>query len=105
MDEGIAGAVGAAVAGLGLGIKELVAHVRGKRKTDPDLTSRVVALETEVRAMRQENHDTIVKLERMAESVDELCIARARSDEIAVHLREQLKELRDDLRERRRGKE
>ena len=108
IDHGVAGAIGAAIAGGALAIKD--ALVSRKKKAGEDtlavrhgrLYEHVLKLEQELQTMRQDTHQ---KLDRLCESVDELSIARAKTDELLPVIREQLKELRDDMRQQRRGKE
>jgi TolA-binding protein len=104
IDNGIAGAVGAAIVSAAVAVKEIVS--RKKRKTDdPTLAVRVGRMADRVMHMEQEmttmRHELAQKLDKLEESVDELCIARAKTDEILPVIREQLKEIREELRERR----
>ena len=108
IDHGAAGALGAAIAGGALWLKDALI-ARRKAKGEDTLAVRhgrlyehVLKLEQELQTMRQ---DTYQKLDRLCESVDELSIARAKTDELLPVIREQLKELRDDMRQQRRGKD
>ena len=104
IDNGVAGAVGAAIVGAAVAVKEIVSG-RKKRKTDdPTLAVRVGRMADRVMHLEQETttmrHELAQKLDKLEESVDELCIARAKTDEILPVIREQLKEIREELRDR-----
>jgi vacuolar-type H+-ATPase subunit I/STV1 len=112
-DQGIAAAIGAAIAGAGAALVEVFR--RKKRRSDPPeqiedatpttaarvgrLTERVMRVEQEIQSMRQRFTE---KLDKVEESVDTLIVSRAKTDELLPLIREQLKEIRDELRDNRR---
>lgn len=110
-DTGLGATIGAAIVGAIATAREVFA--RKRRRTDPPelpedptlsarvgrLTDRVMHVEQELSAMRQA---TALKIDNLSESVEELCLARARTDELLPIIREQLKEIREDLRDDRR---
>lgn len=113
-DPTTAGAIGAAIVGAAVAVKEI--FTRKRRKTDPPhlpsepsaasvrigaLAGRIDHLEQEQIRMR---HETAMKLDQLAESVDELKTANAATSAILPRIESRLAELRDDLRDRRDSK-
>lgn len=111
-DTGLGAIIGSAVVGAIATAREVFS--RKKRKSDPleqiedpttaarvgRLTDRVMHVEQELSVMRQ---DIAQKLGKLEESVDELCISRAKTDELLPIIREQLRDIRDELRDSRRA--
>lgn len=112
-DQGFAAAVGAFFAGaVAAGVE---VFRRRKRKDAPELIEdhasaplasrvgrlyeHVTLLEQEIRMLKQ-NVD--IKLDKLDESIEELRISRAKTDELLPLIREQMRELREDLRDDRR---
>lgn len=106
IDTSIAASIGAAVVGAAVAVKEVFSKRKRKDPEDDQplaarvgrLTDRVMQVEQEIRTMKQEFAQ---KLDKIEESVDELCIARAKTDELLPILREQLRDIKEDLRDRR----
>lgn len=114
VDPGIAAAAGAFAGGAYSAVKEWLSG-RRKRKSDPPpapaaepsstsvrigaLVGRVDHLERDITAMR---HETAKKLEDLAESVDELMTSNAAIAATVPLIQQQLRDLRDDLRDDRR---
>ncbi len=111
-DTGIGATIGAAIIGAIATAREVFA--RKKRRSDPPelpdetpttaarvgrLTERVMRVEQEIGQMRQTFTE---KLDKIEESVDELMTSRVKTDELLPLIREQLKDLRDELRDERR---
>lgn len=115
-DQGIAAAIGAFVAGAGATIAEIVRRRRRSTQppeleppaaSSPGTAARLAAfaakqlhLEQEILMLKQ---NVTTKLDKLEESVDELCISRAKTDELLPLIREQLKELKEELRDQRRA--
>ena len=116
-DQGIAAAIGAVLTGAGAAAVELFR--RTKRKSDapepvePDrpapssLAARVGRLYDRVtlveQAMNKLSQNVDAKLAGIEDSVDELSRSRVRTDELLPLIREQLKEIRDELHQHRRA--
>lgn len=113
IDHGIAASIGAVVSGAILGAKDFLTRRKKLEPAAPEHSStlavRVGRLYEDLSRLQQEmnvmRHDIAAKLDRVEESVDELRIARARTDEIGEGIRAQLAEIRQDLRDQRRHKE
>ena len=109
-DQGIAGAIGAGIVGAAVALKRIFTKGPVPEQLPPSsLAVRVGRLYEQHETLRQEftimRHDIAAKLDRIEESVDELRIARARTDEISEGIRSQLADIRQDLRDSRRNKE
>lgn len=105
IDHGIAASIGAVVSGAILGAKDF--FTRRKKTDEPPstLAVRVGRLYEDLANVKQEmsvmRQDLATKLDRLDESVSELCIARAKTDELLPVIRDQIRELRDDMRQQR----
>jgi hypothetical protein len=117
-DQGLAAAVGAAVVAIGAAIADRFRAKRRRRATPADeielpaigastaaarigaIAQKQLHLEQEITMLKQ---TVATKLDKLEESVDELCIARARTDELLPVIRDQLKELREELSYQRRA--
>jgi predicted nucleic acid-binding Zn-ribbon protein len=113
-DTGLGATIGAAIVGAIAAAREVFA--RKKRRTAPPelpedesptlaarvgrLYDRITNVEQEIRMLKQ-SVDT--KLDKLDESVEELTRSRVRTDELLPLIRDQLREIRDELHQHRRA--
>lgn len=105
-DERVAALIGAAVAGAASGFGALIGRRRQRRRIvgPGSLAERVTKLEAERAEHKKETARMMEhiekRLDRLSESVDKLEINAASTSALLPELRDQLKELRQDLRRR-----
>lgn len=107
-DPTTAGAIGAAIVGAAVAVKEIFSR-RKKPDSEPPPSStlavRVGRLYDDLGHVKQElstmRQDIATRLALIEESVDELSISRAKTDELLPIIKEQLHDLRQDLRDAR----
>lgn len=98
IDHGIAASIGAAVVGASVALKRIFG---GGEKPGPN-REEFAALERDVKELKTMNDVINTKIDRLGDSVEELCIARAKTDELLPVIRDQIRDLKQDLRDARR---